>query len=540
MRRSLGCLIVVLVLAGALAGCQTTVDRPEPPSPAEVSSAKGSMEADAESPGGQQIDLSGSRRLNYSDVKEAQRSLDEEERKLLEEHVAKAISDFQDKGSGKLRAMLEGVRKARDDGYDLTPLCNPNVRFDDFPNEHLLALYEAGQNEYTVRFDIPAFARSSSCPRQDVDIAIWVYVTAARVRKTVNKFRPEEIIESVKIIADNLDPKTLSPESVCPTSDEDNKDKCRGALGTNSSVESVALVTTNKEVKTSVELEVSKEVLLNYYMLERDGLLTKGTFLYYPPDSDGNQVFSLHDDADAQAIETFQDQSVTVSMWEVIDDFIRNGNRKSNQLESAQELFDEFDRDSKQAITCIDPQDPKTVTRRIASGLRSSNTGAPSPSKLMKSVVYIRNSGTGFYIRDDLVLTNHHVIENSLIVEMRTQDDRSYFKGVVIGYDARRDLALVKAQQDGTAMVIHNGSLPNLGDEVSAYGHPVRRKFTYTRGVISNNDVVVNIRWPDLPVKPYPNRHCNQPRQFRRAIGSCWQGHRHQYMDTKENKKGRP
>ena len=70
------------------------------------------------------------------------------------------------------------------------------------------------------------------------------------------------------------------------------------------------------------------------------------------------------------------------------------------------------------------------------------------------------------------------------------------FKGVVIGYDKRRDLALAKAQQDGKAMVIHNGSLPNLGDEVSAYGHPGHR-FTYTRGVISHNSRAIN--WNDSP-----------------------------------------
>ena len=229
----------------------------------------------------------------------------------------------------------------------------------------------------------------------------------------MTRVRPEESIESVNIIADNLDPKTLSPESVCPTRDKDSGDKCRGALGTNSSAESVALVTTNKRVKTSIELEVSKEVLLNYYISDQRGALTKSTFLY----KDGSKTFNLPNDA--QAIEKFQNQRVTVSMWDAIDHFIRNGNRKSNQLELVQELFDEFNRDSQQAITCIDPQDPKTVTED-SSGLRSSNTGALSPSKLMKSVVYIRsnNPGTGFYIRDDLVLTNHHVIENSLIVDM--------------------------------------------------------------------------------------------------------------------------
>ena len=186
MRRSLGCLIAVLVLAVALAGCQTTVDRPAPSSPAEASSANGPMEADAESPNGQQTDRSGPRRFNYSEVKEAQKELDDAERELLEEHVAKAISDFQDKGSGKLRATLEGVRKARDDGYDLTPLCNPNIEFHEFDNRHLSALFQAGQNEYVVRFDDPAFTRHSSCSGQ-VDIKIWVNVTAARVRKTVNR-----------------------------------------------------------------------------------------------------------------------------------------------------------------------------------------------------------------------------------------------------------------------------------------------------------------------------------------------------------------
>ena len=133
---------------------------------------------------------------------------------------------------------------------------------------------------------------------------------------------------------------------------------------------------------------------------------------------------------------------------------------------------------------------------------------------LMESTVYIRREtarttfsgggtgiqykhGTGFYVGDYLVLTNHHVIENSPIVDMHRQDDEYFFNGVVIGYDKRRDLALVKAEKKGNKVPIHDGGLPNLGDEVSAYGHPRGYRFTYTRGVISHNSRVIN--WRDSP-----------------------------------------
>ena len=199
-------------------------------------------------------------------------------------------------------------------------------------------------------------------------------------------------------------------------------------------------------------------------------------------------------------------------IWRGIEDKIKNETATDEEILYYQVLgmSELSSTDAKLAIICLAPQSPTE-----GSGLRSPNTRGPSPSKLMESVVYILNPkgrgserkgwiparGTGFYIRDDLVLTNHHVIKNSPIVEMYKKGGEP-FRGVVIGYDERRDLALVRAEEPGPPMLIHNGSLPSVGGAVSAIGHPKGFKFTYTRGVISNNDVIEDRRYQlsDIPV----------------------------------------
>lgn len=104
-----------------------------------------------------------------------------------------------------------------------------------------------------------------------------------------------------------------------------------------------------------------------------------------------------------------------------------------------------------------------------------------------ETVVVIANpkgsTGSGFFVKPDIVLTNYHVIEGVQFVEMKLHSGLETF-GKVIKSDVRLDLALVKVQARGTPVAFHNGPI-QLGQTVEAIGHPKGLNFTITRGIVS-------------------------------------------------------
>ncbi len=118
----------------------------------------------------------------------------------------------------------------------------------------------------------------------------------------------------------------------------------------------------------------------------------------------------------------------------------------------------------------------------------------------IESVVYVLNPGisrgTGFFIREDLVLTNQHVIEGSRFVEVITHGGQESF-GKVIAADERLDLALVKIAGRGKPAKLFRGRTLPLGEEVLAIGHPLGLDFTFTRGILSSVRTMESLSKPD-------------------------------------------
>jgi len=130
---------------------------------------------------------------------------------------------------------------------------------------------------------------------------------------------------------------------------------------------------------------------------------------------------------------------------------------------------------------------PKYVSAASTPSLgQSSRSGDTIADERFDSIVIVRNAqatGTGFYVTPDLVLTAHHVVEGSALVELTFYDGTKSY-GKVVDHDARLDLALIRAQTAGKPLKIHTGPI-RLGETVEAIGHPKGYEFTITRGVIS-------------------------------------------------------
>lgn len=102
------------------------------------------------------------------------------------------------------------------------------------------------------------------------------------------------------------------------------------------------------------------------------------------------------------------------------------------------------------------------------------------------------SQGSGFFISGDgFVVTNNHVVENAVEVQLVTDDGRT-LNAKVVGTDPRTDLALLKVTDAGTFPFVKlSASNPRIGDWVLAVGNPFGLGGTVTAGIVSarNRDI---------------------------------------------------
>lgn len=96
-------------------------------------------------------------------------------------------------------------------------------------------------------------------------------------------------------------------------------------------------------------------------------------------------------------------------------------------------------------------------------------------------------SGSGVVLsRDGLIITNHHVIERSEAVRVRTPDGRAY-DAEVVGSDARSDIAVLRIRAQGLVPAeIGRSADLKVGEWVMAVGNPFGYENTVSVGVVSS------------------------------------------------------
>jgi serine protease Do len=110
---------------------------------------------------------------------------------------------------------------------------------------------------------------------------------------------------------------------------------------------------------------------------------------------------------------------------------------------------------------------------------------------------YGQAQGSGFFIsQDGFVVTNNHVVNNAVEVQL-TMDDGRQLDAKVVGTDPKTDLALLKVKQDGNYPYVRLASAqPRVGDWVVAVGNPFGLGGTVTAGIVS-------ARGRDIGAGPY-------------------------------------
>lgn len=124
-------------------------------------------------------------------------------------------------------------------------------------------------------------------------------------------------------------------------------------------------------------------------------------------------------------------------------------------------------------------------------GFSGPNGGAPShrPCDLDKPGAPkppIQGQGSGFFISaDGYIVTNHHVVEGAIKVEVVT-DSGEIIEAKVVGSDPGTDLALLKVKTDKPFPAVALGRAEaKVGDWVIALGNPFGLEGTVTAGIVS-------------------------------------------------------
>jgi len=142
----------------------------------------------------------------------------------------------------------------------------------------------------------------------------------------------------------------------------------------------------------------------------------------------------------------------------------------------------QFNRELQQLATSVLPAvvSFKVHTKREADAPPETHPNVPdSPSQIA--------TGSGFIIRaDGLVVTNDHVVEDVIRIEVQLYDG-GILEAKVIGRDPVGDLALLKLQTAQPLPVVPLGRSSELqvGQLVAAFGSPFGFEHTMTFGVVS-------------------------------------------------------
>ena len=103
-------------------------------------------------------------------------------------------------------------------------------------------------------------------------------------------------------------------------------------------------------------------------------------------------------------------------------------------------------------------------------------------------------TGSGVLIsQDGYIVTNNHVVQDALKVEVTLNDKRSY-TAEIIGTDPSSDLALLKIDASGLPYLTYgNSDECKIGEWVLAVGNPLNLTSTVTAGIISAKARNINI-----------------------------------------------
>lgn len=230
------------------------------------------------------------------------------------------------------------------------------------------------------------------------------------------------------------------------------------------------------------QLKVEKSGLIEVYLFdESSNLVGTGnvelnesrsfTQVYDLNRKDKN--FSRHKQRSASeaVIAMFQGGAMTTTLDKVLREVVLNRSDVKQQV----------------AVNAVLARLTAGVTERIGSKASTSRNPTLEDGRFL-SVVVVQHPngriGSGFYVDNETILTNYHVVEGAEFHEIGLFNGPETF-GKVSATNIALDLALIKVQQRGIPVTLYSGDRLPIGATVDAIGHPQGLEYSLTRGTIS-------------------------------------------------------
>lgn len=422
--------------------------------------------------------------------------------------------------------LIEALNATREAGLTLEEIPDSKVVFIQVTSRTLL---DEGEIEFpiSIKVDVPFEAAAvdmdeafESPIAKDADILILVDIAAARTFRDVTSYdRLSSEYQSgtnsvpnpkYRTASSALDQARMAYQQAAMNQAVNNASYCEGLACLGNAIAGIGYAITTGETEEAINsamanlnrtpthidkpvysayqfskatMEVAKEATVNYYVIDRvsqtylsdtfDVRQTQTfTIAYDIHNKDKNRSSNLANTDTEEDASSFEEEPVEIRLTSILRQFTDRPS-EIEPLPSAIEIREEVLADKNLALAAYRERQYEVV---------------PQDDSRFESVVVVLHPGgglgSGFFVRDDLVVTNYHVIEGTKFVELQMFDGQETF-GKVIAYDVRLDLALIKVQARGQPINFYSDRQLPQGDMVEAIGHPEGLKFSITRGIIS-------------------------------------------------------
>ncbi len=125
-------------------------------------------------------------------------------------------------------------------------------------------------------------------------------------------------------------------------------------------------------------------------------------------------------------------------------------------------------------------------------------------AKCMPSVLHITHSnggGSGFFIENNKIVTNYHVIKDATSLDMVDFADKHYTVNRILGYSEDFDIAIIETKEKGNPITKNTHTLIP-GETVYTLGCPFGIPFVIAQGLLGKEDWVIDNRHTVMHTSP--------------------------------------
>lgn len=449
--------------------------------------------------------------------------------RLAERYVVLATDAAAAKSGNWLQARLQTLRQAEENGLTVPEALAARIRVIDISSRTSVA---AKQLEFRVDLakDLPASLEEAKLddalrgkPADKGDVVVLIDIAATKVDRDISKYQP---ISSERQVGTQTVPNPAYPgaqnavtqaqfvlqgaqmnklqienqyctglgcfakgvaEMAAAARVSQAQNQLSGAMMT---LQSTPIMIDEPVFATyqfrRADVQARKSVVVSYYVLDnRANRMYKDNFqvvdtrdftvAYGLAQEDRYLREHLSGSDSEQDIDDYEKDSMTVEVGTLLQQCVAH-HAAGMPIPSLSALRKTIVADKNTVLAKFEPEPVKAV-------------GHSEFDDLADSVVEIFNRensglGAGFYVTDELIVTNQHVVDGARSVALKLHSGLES-SGKVIAEDVRRDLALIKVEARGAPVSFYDGKALPIGATVIAIGHPRGMAFSLSRGIVS-------------------------------------------------------